>query len=177
MCETRKIPITSAKKNDLQNWLTHGAAAPGWLGSVPSPCVYVLFCRNKENENCCDRNDILIIPANGYSVKVGRNMNPEGAIAVNYSAGPMRPCGSGDRVLLDVLEYIIIFDPKKLGLDKSQLKSALKKQAKELIANNFTPIDTTSRDWFPFLDGKGETCNIIEYLNSIDLSNLNLSGD
>ena len=172
-----KIHISPTKKTDLQNWLIDRAAPPSWLGSVPSPCVYVLFCHNKKNVNCCDRNNVLIIPANGYSVKVGMNMNPERAIAVNYSAGPMRPCGSGDKVLLDVLEYIIIFDPKKLGLDKSQLKSALKKQAKELIANNFTPIDTTSRDWFPFLDGKGETCNIIEYLNSIDLSNLNLSGD
>ena len=62
----RKIHISPTKKTDLQNWLIDRAAPPSWLGSVPSPCVYVLFCRNKKNENCCDRNNVLIIPANGY---------------------------------------------------------------------------------------------------------------
>jgi hypothetical protein len=170
----RRIPITNLRRNELSNWLIGGAPEPTWLGINPAPCVYVLFCTNTDPQDCCDGGNTFIIPGNGYSVKVGtNNSGPEKAILINYTAGPIRPCGNGNQVLPEVLAYIFIIDPGTMPINN--LKRELKEQIQNLINQYFTPIPTSSNDWFPFRDGNGDQCDIHTFLDSVTLDQLNIN--
>ena len=126
--------------------------------------------------DCCDARGTLIIPSNGYSVKVGKNNNgPEAAIKINYSQGPVRPCGSNIKVFNEVIEYIIIFDPKSLKQTPKQLKEIIKDKVKALIEQYFEPKPTNSSDWHPFITGDGDLCDIIKFLKNFKESELNIA--
>ena len=169
------IAITATHRNDLTDWLVNGGDCPTWLPELPQPCIYILYCKNDTNDDACDYGGPLIIPANGHSIKIG--MNKIGicdAIKVNYHSGPKRPCGTGNKVLIEVLQYIRVIDPAHIpgAATIGKKKSRVKRPIKAEIHRVFTPVSTPSRDWIPFTTGKGEPYDIIGFLDSLDPATL-----
>ena len=165
-----KIKITPLKITELEDWLIRVKPEPTWLNAAPIPCVYVLYCHNNTLLECCDSNT-LIITKNGHSVKIGTNLGGQtAAIKINYDEGPVRPCGSRNKVLTSVLKYAIFFDPSKEGKTPEDLKKELKEKAKSLIEKHFKSVKSTSKDWIPFEEENGKPCDIIDFLDKFSLT-------
>ena len=167
------IVITTTHRNDLRDWLVNGGDCPTWLDrpGFPIPCIYILYCKNDTNDDTCDSGGPLIIPATGHSIKIGKNdIGICNGIKVNYHSGPIRPCRTGDKVLIEVLQYIRVIDPAHIlgTANLHKKKSRVKKPIKAEIHRVFTRVSTTSKDWIPFITGKGEPYDIIAFLDSID---------
>lgn len=166
-----RISINNDRRRDLNDWLVHTTSqVPEWISEIPRTCVYMLLTSNNNVQQCCDAKDTIVIPGNGYSIKVGKNLKgAKGAIRVNYSQGPLRPCGSANKVFNEVVQYIIIFDPLSFQTTPNELKRIIKERVKDVIDQFFTSISTNSKDWFPFIERDGGNFSITEYFENFDL--------